>query len=62
MSLNIIISKFVAKLHRYRIMFEDLLTFLRLDNRDSSLITLYLVVVGISIPKNDEYDNLVSQE
>ena len=62
MSLNIIIRKFVAKLLRYRILFKDILTFLRLDYRDSSLITLYLVVVGISIPKNYEYDNLVSQE
>ena len=62
MRLNIIISKFVAKLLRYRILFKDILTFLRLDYRDSSLITLYLVVIGISIPKNYEYDNLVSQE
>ena len=40
-----IVSKFVAK---YRILFKDILTFLGLDNRYASLITLYLVVVGIT--------------
>ena len=39
------------------ILFKDILTFLRLDYRDALLITLYLVVIGISIPKSDEYDN-----
>ena len=29
----------------------DILTFLGLDYRDASLITLYFVVLGISIPK-----------
>ena len=32
-------------------MFKDILTFLGLDYRDSSLITLYLIVIGISNPK-----------
>ena len=33
------------------ILFKNILTFLGLDYRDASLITLYLVVIGISIPK-----------
>ena len=32
-------------------MFKDTLTFLGLDYRDASLITLYFVVLGIIIPK-----------
>ena len=31
------------------ILFKNILTFLGLDYRDASLITLYLVVIGISI-------------
>ena len=46
-----IVSKFVAKLIKYMILFKDILTFLGLDYRDASLITLYLVVIGISIKK-----------
>ena len=46
-----ILSKIVEKLLKYRIMFKDILIFLGLDYRDASLITLYLVVIGISIPK-----------
>ena len=46
-----IVSKFVDKLRKYRILFKDLLTFWELDYRDASLITLYIVVLGISIPK-----------
>ena len=49
--LNIIVSKFVAKLLKYRIMFKDILTFLGFDYRDPPLITLYFVVLGISMPK-----------
>ena len=45
------VSKFVAKLLKYRILFKDILTFLRHDYRDTSLVTLYLVVIGIIIPK-----------
>ena len=45
-----IVSKFVAKL----ILFKGILTFLGLDYRDALLITLYLVVIGISIKKSDE--------
>ena len=48
-SRNKIVSKFVE--NKYRIEFKDKLTFLGLDYRDALLITLYLVVVGISIPK-----------
>ena len=48
-SLNKIVSKFVAKLLKY--MLKDILIFLGLDYRDASLITSYLVVIGISIPK-----------
>ena len=32
-------------------MFKAILTFLGLDYRDDSLITLYFVVLGISLPK-----------
>ena len=53
LKLNKIVSKFVAKLIKYMILFKDILTLLGLDYRDASLITLYLVVIiGISIPKN----------
>ena len=34
------------------LLFKDILTFLGLDYRDALLITLYLVVIGISIKKN----------
>ena len=44
-------SQFVTKLLKYRILFKDILTFLGLDFRDVSLITLYLDVIGINIPK-----------
>ena len=47
-SQNKIVSKSVEK---YRIMFKDILTFLGLDYRDASLMTLYFVVLRISIPK-----------
>ncbi len=33
------------------ILLKDILTFLGLDYRDGSLITLVLAVMGISIPK-----------
>ena len=46
-----ILIKFVEKQFKYRIMFKDIFTFLELDYRDASLITLYFVVLGISIPK-----------
>ena len=46
-----IIRKFVAKLLKYRKLFKDMLAFLGLDHRDASLITLYLVVIGISFQK-----------
>ena len=48
-SLNKVVRKFVAKLIKYKI--EDILTFLGLFFRDASLITLYLIIIGISIPK-----------
>ena len=44
-------SKFVAKLLKSMILFKDILTFLGLDYRDTLLIALYFVVLGISIPK-----------
>ena len=46
-----IVGKFVEKLLKNRIMFMDILTFLGLDYRVASLIILYFVVPGISIPK-----------
>ena len=42
----------VAKLLKYRILFNDILTFLGLDNRNASLKLLYLVVLGIIVTKN----------
>ena len=47
---NKIISTFVEKLLRYRIMFKEIHTFLGLEFRDVSLITLFFVIPGISIP------------
>ena len=47
-----IVSKFVEELLKNRIMFKDILTFLGLDYRDALLITLYFVVIGISIQKS----------
>ena len=43
-----IVSKFDAKLVNYMLLFKDILTFLGLDYRDASLITLYLNVLRIS--------------
>ena len=45
------LSKFVAKLIKYMILFKDTLTLLGHAYRDASLITLYLVVIGNSTPK-----------
>ena len=50
-SRNQIVSKFVEKLLKYRIMFRDILTCLGLNYIDALLIRLYFVVLGISIPK-----------
>ena len=44
-------SRFIEKLYKYRILFKDILTILGLDYIDALLITLYFVVLGISIPK-----------
>ena len=44
-SQNKILSKFNEKLLKYKIMFQDILTFLGLDYRDASLLTSYLVVI-----------------
>ena len=44
-------STFVAKLLKYQILFKDILTFLGLDYRDTTLTILYLFVMGISTPK-----------
>ena len=44
-------NKFVAKLLKHRILFKDILTLLELDYRKASLMTFYLVVIGVSIPK-----------
>ncbi len=40
-----------AKLPKYRKLFKDILTFLGHDYRKALLITLYLDVTGIIIPK-----------
>ena len=36
------------------LLFKDVLTFLGLDYRNASLMTMYLVVIGISIPKKPD--------
>ena len=46
-----IVSKFVEKLLKDRIIFKDILIFLGLDYRGALLIISYFVVLGISIPK-----------
>ena len=51
LSLNKIGSKFVSKLLNYRIVFKDMLTFLGFDYRVALLITLCLIVIGMSISK-----------
>ena len=51
MSLKKIVSKFLAKLLKYRLLFKDILTFVGLDYRDGLLITLYLDVIGITLKK-----------
>ena len=48
---NIIVSKFVEKLLKYRILFKNIPTLLGLYYRDASLMTLYFVILGSSIPK-----------
>ena len=44
-------SKFIEKLLKYKLMFKDILSFLCLDYKDASLLTLYFAVLGISIQK-----------
>ena len=53
MNVNKIISKFVAKLLKYRLLFKDILTFLGLDYRDATLTlkTMNLILLGINIKK-----------
>ena len=46
-----IVRKIVANLHKYRIIIKDILTFLGINYRDASLIILYFIVRGNSIPK-----------
>ena len=50
MSLN----KIVSKLFKYKILFMDILTFLGLDYRNVSLMTLYLDVIGVIIQKKNK--------
>ena len=44
------------------ILFKDILTFLGLVYRDALLITLHLVVIGISFQKSEESDNFNIQK
>ena len=56
------VSKFVAKLIQYRILFEDTLTLLWLDYRYALLITMCLAVIGIRL-KNPDYNyNYIIQQ
>ena len=52
-SFFLIISKFVEKLNKYRIMFKDILTFLGLDSgndyRVATLSKSYLTTTGITM-------------
>ena len=50
-SRNKILGKLLEKLLKYRIMFKDIITFLGIDYKDAPLITLNIVVLGISFPK-----------
>ena len=50
-SRNKIVSKFVEKLLKTGYFFRDIPTFLGLDYRDASFVTLYFVVKGISMSK-----------
>ena len=43
-------NKFLEKLRKFSIIYKDMLTYLGLDYRDASLLTLDFVVLGISIP------------
>ena len=45
-------NKIVSKFIKYWILFKDILTFLELDYGNASLITMYIVVLGIRIKKN----------
>ena len=55
-SLSKIVLKIVTNLLNYRMLFKDILKFLRLDYRYSLHIALYFVIQGINIPKNlDNY-------
>ena len=38
----------------------DKLTFLEFDYKDASLITVYFIVLGISIKKSDQSDNSIT--
>jgi hypothetical protein len=49
--MNKIVSQFVSKLLKYLKLFKDIIIFLGLDYRDDLALTLYLVVIGISISK-----------
>ncbi len=46
-----ILSKFVEKLRKYRIMFKNILTFKELDYRDAPLKIFYFIILGIYVPK-----------
>ena len=48
---NKFLRKYVEKLLKYRIMFKDIPTLLGFDYRITSLLMLYFVFMGISIPK-----------
>ena len=55
-----IVSQFVEKLLKYRIMFKDILTFLGIDYRDAPLITLYFVVQVSRMPKIKPFEKFVT--
>ena len=61
-SLDKMIRKFVAKLFKYRILFEDILTFLGLNYIDASLIILYLIVLWNKYSKNQINRMIISHK
>ncbi len=57
--MNKIVSKFVAKLLKYRKLSKDIFTFLELDYRADLLSTLYLVVTGIKNYFKNQIDRII---
>ena len=55
-----IVSRSIAKLLEYKILFKNKHTFLGLVYRDAQVLAMYLVVKEIIIQKSDEQDNYIT--